>query len=113
MKAQQRIGAAVAYIPVFGWLYVLLFARNNALAAFHGRQSVGLWGFLVASLVTWAVIAWLLAFIPLAFVFAVALFTFVIAAFFYGLVALILGVTNALRGRAQVLPVFGALANRL
>lgn len=113
MSMSSRLSAAVAYIPVIGWLYVLLVQRGDVLARFHLRQSVGLYLFLVAALAAWIIIGFLLALIPLMAVVSAALFTIVIAAFLYGLVALLMGLSNALRGRTNPLPVFGQRASRL
>ena len=109
----SRVAAALAYIPVVGWLYVFFAQRQNSLARYHLKQSIGLVLFLIAVLGVWAVVAWVLAWIPYAFVFSVALFALVIAAYAYGVVALLLGVRNALRLRFAPLPVFGDWANRL
>jgi uncharacterized membrane protein len=108
-----RLSAAAAYIPVIGWLYILLTQRSNPLAVFHLRQAVGLCLFLIGALATWAVVAYVLAWLPLMVVVSVALFTVVIAAYVYGAVAWIIGLTNALRNRKVTLPVFGRWANRL
>ena len=113
MSMSSRLSAAVAYVPVIGWLYVIVTQRNNPLARFHLRQSVGLILFLAASLLAWMVIAYVLAWVPLMAVVSTALFTIVIAAFVYSLIALLMGLINALRGRADPLPLFGQRASRL
>ncbi len=108
-----RFPAVVAYVPVLGWLYVLLVEQRNQLAMFHVRQSIGLVVFVLASFAVWAVIGWIISWIPYGFLVANALFTFVILAVMYGMVAWVIGVVNASRGRAVLLPVFGRLANRV
>jgi len=113
MDSFPRAPAVIAYIPVVGWLFVLLFQRQNAFAVFHVRQSIGLVGFLIAVFVGWAVIAWLLAWISFAMLLGTALFAIVIMAFVFGLYALISGAVNASKGRAVLLPVFGRMANRM
>ncbi len=113
MSVLSRLPAALAYIPVVGWLYVLLFQRKNTPAMYHLRQSIGLFLFLIATMAGWAVIAWLLAWIPYMAILSVALFTIVIAAYLYGVVAWILGLVNALRNRLAPLPLFGQWASRL
>jgi uncharacterized membrane protein len=113
MNEAARLPAALAYIPVIGWVFVLLFQRKNPLAVFHVRQSIGLVLFLIAALVVWAVIAWLLVWIPFGGVVGAAFFTLVMVAYFYGFVALIMGIINALRNRSTPLPGFGQWANRL
>jgi uncharacterized membrane protein len=107
------VPAALAYIPVIGWLFVFLFQRKNVLAVFHLKQSIGLFLFLLCALVIWAVIAWVLAWIPYMAVFGAALFTMVIAAYLYGLVAWVMGLINALGNRFTPLPFFGQWASRL
>jgi uncharacterized membrane protein len=113
MSTPSRLPAVLAYVPVVGWLYVLLFQRKNLVALFHLRQSIGLFLFLVGTFAGWAVIAWLLAWIPYMDILAIALFAIVIAAYLYGAVAWILGLINALRSRLAPLPLFGRWANRL
>jgi uncharacterized membrane protein len=113
MSSASRLPAVLAYIPIVGWLYVFLFERQNAVAVFHLRQSIGLFLFLVGVIVGWVVIAWLLAWIPYMEILAVALFTLVIAAYMYGAVAWVLGLFNALTNRPATLPLFGQWANRL
>jgi len=113
MSGAERVMAALAYIPVIGWLLVLIFQRQNALAVYHVRQSIGLVLFLVGALVIWAVIAFLLAQFPMFSAVGVALFTLVMAAYFFGLVVLVIGVVNALKGKANPLPGFGQRAERL
>jgi uncharacterized membrane protein len=113
MSRPARLPAVLAYIPVIGWLYVLIFQRSNLLALYHVRQSVGLILFVLGVFVGWVVIAWLLAWIPYGAVLGVAMFTLVMTAFFYGIVALIMGVINALNRRLAPLPLFGRWANRL
>ncbi len=113
MNDPARVPALIAYIPVVGWLYVIVAGRNNNLALYHLRQSIGLILFLIGVFVAWAVVGWLLAWIPYMDVLSMALFTLVIAAYIYGIVALILGVINAYRNRLVPLPLFGRWASRL
>jgi uncharacterized membrane protein len=100
-------------IPVVGWLYVLFVERKNPFALYHLRQAIGLVVFLVAVLVGWAVVAWVLAWVPYAAVLSIALFSIVVAAYLYGMVAWIVGLVNALAGRSLPLPLFGEWASRL
>jgi uncharacterized membrane protein len=109
----NNVSAFLAYIPLIGWLYVFLFQRTNPLAIFHLRQSIGLFLFLVGTLLVWAVVAWIIAWIPYAAVLGITLFAIVILAYLYGFVAWIYGMNNALRSRLVKLPVFGEWANRL
>jgi len=113
MSGTSRVAAVLAYIPIIGWLYVLLLQRKNALAMFHLRQSVGLVVFLVGTLVVWAIIFWLLSWIPYFAVLGIALFTLVMTAYFFGVVALIMGLINALSNKSVPLPLVGQWASRL
>jgi uncharacterized membrane protein len=109
----SRLFAAFAYVPVIGWIYVLLTQRGNPLAVFHLKQSIGLFLFLIAALVTWMIVAYVLAWLPLMAALGVALFTVVMVVYIYGAVAWIIGLINALKNREDPLPVFGRWANRL
>ncbi len=113
MNNPARLPAALAYIPVIGWLYVFLAQRKNPLAIYHTRQSIGLILFLIAALVVWGIIAWLLAWIPYMAALSAALFALVIAAYLYGGVAWIIGIVNALNNRSTPLPGFGHWADQL
>lgn len=113
MPSASRLAAAMAYVPVAGWLYVLLRQRRDALAIYHLKQAIGLVLFLAAVTVGWFVITWLVAWIPYMFVFGVALFTLVIAAYLFGVAAWLLGISNALRAQLMPLPLFGKWARGL
>jgi uncharacterized membrane protein len=107
----RQISAAIAYVPVIGWIYVMLVAGKDEFARFHLRQSIGLVLFLAAVFAGWAGIAWLIAWIPYGSTVSVTLFTLVIAAFGYGVIAWVVGVMNALRGVMNPLPIFGLWAH--
>jgi uncharacterized membrane protein len=109
----SRLSAAFAYVPVIGWIYVLFTQRGNPLAVFHLKQSVGLFLFLIAALVTWMIVAYVLAWLPLMAALSAALFTVVMVVYIYGAVAWIIGLINALKNRESRLPVFGRWADRL
>jgi len=113
MDTASRISALIAYIPVLGWLYGLLIARRNDFVRFHAKQSLGLFLFLVLTFVAWAVVAWLLTWLPYGFLLGNVLFALVVAALIYSVFALIAGILNALRGRVALLPIFGWRANQL
>ncbi len=113
MSRTSPVPAVLAYLPIIGWLYVRFFERDNDLAIFHLKQSIGLFLFLAGTVVGWGVIAWLLTWIPYMAVLGAAFFAVVIAAYLYGAVAWILGLLNALRSRLTPLPLFGRWADRL
>jgi len=112
MSTSQRISAAIVYIPVIGWIYGY-FQRKNPLADFHLRQSIGLILGLAACFLAWAVVAWILTWIPFGSIFAVALFTLVVTVFIVGLIAWVGGIIGALRGKMNTVAFFGSLADRL
>ncbi len=114
MSDSSRFAAVIAYlIPVIGWLYVFVFHRSSSFALYHLRQAVGLFLFFVLVLAGWALIAWVLAWIPLLVTLSVSLFTIVIMAYMFGFVAWILGLINVLNRRAVPLPWFGRWAAHL
>lgn len=113
MRMSSRIAAVIAYIPVVGWLYVLLMQRRDAFAVFHLRQSIGLVAFLLVVFAGWVIVAWLLGWIPYAFILSNALFALVIAAYAFGVVIWITGMVNAARGRVALLPIFGRVAHQV
>ena len=114
MNMSSRLPAVLAYLlPVLGWLYVLFFQRKNSLALYHLRQAIGLVIFLIVIVFAWAVVGWLLAWIPYLNILSIALFALVIGAYFYGFVAWLFGIYNALSDRESPLPLFGRLASRL
>ncbi|MCS7056535.1 MAG: hypothetical protein NZM18_10250 [Thermoflexales bacterium] len=113
IATSSRIAGALAYLPIIGWLVVLLVRRHDAFALFHLKQSLGLVVFLIATFVGWVAIAWLSGWIPYAFIVGNALFALVIAAYVFGFFALIAGIVNAARGRVALLPIFGRAANRI
>ena len=113
MDSSDRLAAFLAYIPVVGWIYVLLAKRQNSLSMFHVRQSIGLFIFLAATFAAWAVITWVLGWIPFGFMVGVALFTMVITAFIFGIIVWVTGIVHALNGRMVLLPLIGKMANSI
>jgi len=113
MDSSDRLSAFLAYIPVVGWIYVLLAKRQNSLSMFHVRQSIGLFIFLAATFAAWAVITWVLGWIPFGFMVGVALFTMVITAFIFGIIVWVTGIVHALNGRMVLLPLIGKMANSI
>ena len=114
MEKNHRYAAFLAYlIPLIGSIYVLAFQRKNSFAVFHARQSLGMLIFLIGSFLAWFVAGYILALIPYMLIFSVALFCLVITAFVFVIVAWILGMSNALKGRVVMLPIFGGFANSL
>ena len=114
MNTSSRLPAVLAYLlPILGWLYVFFFQRKNSLALYHLRQAIGLVLFLIITLIAWAVVGWLLAWIPYLSVLSIALFALVVSAYLFGIVAWLFGIYYALCDRESPLPLFGRLASRL
>ena len=114
MNMSSRLPAVLVYLlPVLGWLYVFFFQRRNSLALYHLRQAIGLVLFLIITLIAWAVVGWLLAWIPYLSVLSIALFALVVSAYLFGIVAWLFGIYYALCDRESPLPLFGRLASRL
>lgn len=109
----HRFPALLAYLPVIGWIYVLVFKSDNDLARFHLRQSIGLVLFLLAAFAGWAVFTWLLSWIPFGFLLGVVLFTLVVTALAFAVIAWVLGIIYAVQGRMVLLPLFGRMANNM
>jgi uncharacterized membrane protein len=113
MSASQRISAAIGYIPVIGWIYIFFLQRKNPLALFHLKQSIALILSMAVFFVIWAVVAWVLTWIPYGDIFGIAAFTLVITVWIVGAIAWIVGIINALRGLMNEVPLFGSWAARL
>lgn len=113
MGSSEKLAAALGYIPVLGWLYVLLAQSKSRFAIFHVRQAIGLVLFLALVLGGWALVMFVISWVPYGFLVANALFALVLAAFIFGVIALVSGIVNASRGKPSVLPIFGRRALRL
>ena len=114
MSTSERISAFLAYLLLpIGWLYVVLFGRRSPAALFHCKQSIGIVAFVLGMTGAWAVVAWLLAWIPFGAVFSVALFAIVVAAYILAVVMWVGGMVNALRGKIALVPIVGRWAERL
>jgi hypothetical protein len=107
MNSSEKLSAAFGYVPVLGWLYVLLAASRNKFAIFHLRQGVGLILFLALISLAWAALTWLLSWLSFGFLIGNALFALVISAFTFAIFAMISGMRNAAQGKPSVLPIFG------
>ncbi len=114
MKNSDRLIAAIAYLlPVLGWLYIWILERKNRFAMFHLRQSVGIFLAVLITFAGWAVVGWVLAWIPYVFVLSIMLYALVVLVVLVAAIAWVVGIINALRLRQQYIPVFGRWANRL
>ncbi len=114
MKTSDRWLAVIAYLlPIVGWLYLWFSQRKNAFVMFHLRQSVGICLGTVLSFLVWAVVGWVLAWIPYVFVLSIMLYAMVVLVVVLALIAWFVGVINALRLNRAYVPIFGRWANRL
>jgi uncharacterized membrane protein len=115
VNGPKRPLAFIAYlVPIFGWLYVLLFDRRDEFAVYHAKQAVMLTITAVVVPVAWAVAAWILTWIPLVgSVLAVSLFALVMLAYLFLAAVWIAGMINALTAQAKPLPVVGRWAERI
>ena len=85
----------------------------RSFAMFHVRQSIGVFIFLAAAFTAWAVLTWVLSWIPFGFIVGIGLFTMVITVFLFEIVIWVIGIVYALQSRVVLLPVFGEIANKI
>jgi len=96
-----------------GWLYLYVTQRKNFLERYHSKPSIWLIVGLIAALLGWAVVSWVIGQVPILDVLAVAAFSIVIGAYMLGAVAWVLGLINASSNKLAPLPLFGQWASRL
>ena len=110
-----KLSALLAYLLfVVGWVYVFLFRRHDKLAVYHAKQSIMIVLMLILSFVSWVVLGWLVALIPLAGpLVAVSGFALVIVAFGCLLASWITGIVYALKSQLKPVPFVGLWAERL
>jgi len=103
--------ALLAYLlSALGAAFVLLVRRNDRLAVYHAKQSLGLLIVAVGVLLGWIVVGWALSWIPyIGFIFAMALFALVIAAYIVLIVCWFMGMHYALDEKMQPVPLVGEL----
>jgi uncharacterized membrane protein len=110
MTLSSRISAFIAYLLlIVGWLFVLIFRRNDDFARFHARQSLALTVTVIIIPLAWAAFAWVITWIPyVGFILAASTFALVIALAIIWVVVWIVGMANALRGVQKPVPIFGS-----
>ncbi len=115
MSEPNKILAFLAYLlTVPGWLYVLLFRRDDKFAVFHAKQSAVLTLVAVGAPLAWMAAGWILSWIPLVgFTLAIALFSLVIAIYAVLIVDWIVGMVFALQLKRTPLPVVGGWARTI
>ena len=115
MSKPNRIHAFLSYLlSILGWLYVLLFQREDKLAVYHAKQSLVLTLVAVGSLLGWAVGAWIISWIPLVGpLLAAASFSLIVLAYLFLGVAWVIGMVYALQGKMKALPLVGKWTERI
>ena len=114
MSQSSRYLAFFSYLlSLPGALFVLLARREDPFAVYHARQSLRLAIIGIATPLVWAVVAWVLAWIPLiGGMLGVVLFALVIATYVGVLISWIGGMIYSLKGKVQPLPLFGVRSKR-
>jgi uncharacterized membrane protein len=112
---KHQVQAFLAYLlSIPGWLYVLLFQREDELATYHAKQSLGLTLAAAGSVVLWLLGTWVLTWVPLVGpLLAAAAFSQVILVYMFLFVVWIIGMVYALQSKMQPLPLVGGWAERL
>ena len=115
MPLSSRVPAFLAYLLlVVGWVYVLLFRRQDRLAVYHTKQSIMLILVAVGSLAAWGVLGWLVAQVPLVGpIVTTASFSFIITIYIILSVNWIIGMVYALQAKIKPLPIVGGWAEQL
>ena len=114
-RSETTLLSLICYlIPVLGPVYLLVQKRDSRFATVHAQQMLALALSLVALLAGWAVVGWVMAWIPTAGpLIAGMLFALVITGLIAGAVLWLTGLIHALRGREATLPVVWNVSQRL
>jgi uncharacterized membrane protein len=113
-KSSTRLAFLSYLLSVVGWLYVLLFHREDEFAVYHAKQSMTLTVVAVAVPGIYALFAWVVTWVPLVGPFtAAALFSLVIATYIFLIAAWIGSMVNALQDKMKALPVVGRWGERI
>jgi len=114
VSQSSRYLAFISYVlSLPGALFVLLARRDDPFAVYHARQSLRLAIIGIAAPLVWAVVAWILAWIPLiGGMLGVVLFALVIATYVGILISWIAGMIYSLKGQVRPLPLFGTRSPR-
>ena len=115
MDKPQKTPAFLAYLlPILGWLYVLVFHRNDEFTVYHAKQSLVMTITAIGAPVVWGIVAWALTWIPLVGpIIAAALFALVILTYIVLTATWIVGLVYVSRAKAKPVPVVGGWAERL
>ena len=114
MSQSSRYLAFVSYLlSLPGALFVLLARRDDLFAVYHARQSLRLAIISIATPLIWAVVAWMLAWIPLiGGMLGVILFALLIAIYAGVLISWVAGMIYSLKGQVRPMPLFGTRTTR-
>jgi len=109
VSRSSRYLAFLSYLfSLPGALFVLLARRDDPFGVYHARQSLMLAIIGIAAPLIWAIVAWVLAWIPtFGAMLGVILFALVIATYVGILFSWIAGMIYSLQGQVRPLPLFG------
>jgi len=114
VSQSSRYLAFLSYLlSLPGALFVLLARPDDMFAVYHARQSLRLAIIGIATPLIWAMIAWLLAWIPVVGgMLGVILFALVIAVYLGIAISWIAGMIYSLKGQVRPMPLFGPRSKR-
>jgi uncharacterized membrane protein len=114
VSQSSRYLAFLSYLlSLPGALFVLLARGDDMFAVYHARQSLRLAIIGIAAPLIWAMIAWLLAWIPVVGgMLGVILFALVIAIYMGIAISWIAGMIYSLKGQVRPMPLFGPRSKR-
>ena len=111
MPTINRFPAFLAYfLLIFGCLYVFIFQRKDAFALYHAKQSLLIMLTALIAPLIWAVLTWLLAWLPFGFLVGITLFSLVVATYIFLVVIWLLGMLYVSQTKTKPLPIIGAWA---
>lgn len=115
MSRPKRYLALVVYlVPVLGWLYALVFHRQDEFATYHAKQSMVLTTVAVGAPAVWAIVGWIVSWVPLAGpLIAASLFALVMLVCVFLVATWVIAVVYALQGKMKPIPVLGGWAERI
>jgi uncharacterized membrane protein len=108
-KREQTMAFLSYLLSIAGTAVVLFNPKRTPYAAFHARQSLGIFLLAIISALAWVIAGWIVTWIPVAGpAFAAALFSLVVAACIILFVCWIKGMINAVKGKLDPVPIVGA-----
>ncbi len=108
MKSSHKLTATIAYVPLVGLLYVVLFCKDDEFAIYHAKQCLFLTVVAVLAPLLWGIVGWLLTLIPFVGpILAAASFALVILSYIFLIVAWLMGIVYTVQERMEPLPVIG------